>query len=250
MSQNTFGDLVKRERSKQEISLAKLAEQMGGEINPSYINRLEKGEKENPGFRVVLGLCKALNLNISEVFQSFGFGSLVTHSDQNNEFSIEDLIRLHNILIPSANIHEGIIAHEQQNYLYHSEKEELIRVIYTILDYAFGEDASVDKLALTMKQVDKLRKAHQKAYAKKEKFEICVTELTYTVELEYSLKKWIGDIGVWKEAVKQEFKKLDSKLRDYESGVFSIQILGKEYVIQKDRTNIKILYQQNKIIPL
>ncbi|WP_035668105.1 helix-turn-helix domain-containing protein, partial [Halalkalibacter akibai] len=184
---NTFGELVKRERKQKEISLAKLSQLMNDEINPSYINRLEKGEKENPGFRIVLGLCKALNLNMKEVYRSFGFESLASdESEQNNEFSIEDLFRLHNIVAPTANVHEDL-GHGQLNYIDHSEKETLISVISTIINYASEEEVNVDTLALILKQVEKVRGVYQEVASKSEVITVEVEDINYTLELHHLL---------------------------------------------------------------
>lgn len=247
---NTFGELVKRERKQKEISLAKLSQLMNDEINPSYINRLEKGEKENPGFRIVLGLCKALNLNMIEVYRSFGFESLASdESEQNNEFSIEDLFRLHNIVAPTPNVHEDL-GLGQLNYIDHSEKEALISVISAIINYASEKEVNVDTLALILKQVEKVREVHQEVASKSEVITIEVDEINYTVELHHLLREGIEEFEEWKEGLKNELKKQGNKLRDYQSGIFSLTINEINYVLQKENTHIKVLQQKNKIIPL
>lgn len=69
---NTFGSIVQRERNKKDLSLAKLANMLEEKIDPSYINRLEKNEKVNPSFKIVLALTEKLDLDLREVFRSFG----------------------------------------------------------------------------------------------------------------------------------------------------------------------------------
>lgn len=86
----SFGEILKRERTNHDLSLRQLSEISN--IEASYINRLEKGNRDNPGFSTVCALSKALSLNGSEVLQSFGFNSL--GSDQNSGLSeIDSLIQ-------------------------------------------------------------------------------------------------------------------------------------------------------------
>ncbi|MBY6270085.1 helix-turn-helix domain-containing protein [Parageobacillus thermoglucosidasius] len=70
---HTFGAVVQRERKKRGWSLEELSKQLGGSISPSYLFRIENGEKNNPSFQTVAKLIEVLELNIEEVFQSFGF---------------------------------------------------------------------------------------------------------------------------------------------------------------------------------
>jgi transcriptional regulator with XRE-family HTH domain len=74
IEQKTFGEILKRERANQSLSLRQLSEI--SDIEASYINRLEKGNRDNPGFSTVCSLAKALNLNGDEILQSFGFEQL------------------------------------------------------------------------------------------------------------------------------------------------------------------------------
>jgi len=76
LQQLSFGEIIKREREKIGLSLRELAEMSN--IEASYISRLEKGNRENPGFPTVCALAKALNLNGEEVLKSFGYDQLGT----------------------------------------------------------------------------------------------------------------------------------------------------------------------------
>lgn len=69
-----FGAIIKRERKNKEMSLSKLSEE--STIEASYINRLEKGNRDNPGFKTVVSIVNALNLDQEEVLNSFGFDRL------------------------------------------------------------------------------------------------------------------------------------------------------------------------------
>ena len=74
----TFGDILKRERTNRGLSLRELAEVSG--IEASYINRLEKGNRDNPGFVTVCALASAMELNGEEILKSFGYDSLGTNT--------------------------------------------------------------------------------------------------------------------------------------------------------------------------
>lgn len=89
----SFGEILKRERTNQDLSLRQLSEISN--IEASYINRLEKGNRDNPGFSTVCALSKALNLNGDEVLRSFGYDSLgTTQTAESNEMDqIESLIK-------------------------------------------------------------------------------------------------------------------------------------------------------------
>src|SRR5690625_4587401 len=119
MSNNlTFGSIIHRERQKRGWSLATLAQKIGEEekkpqteekkqqyvINPSYINRLEKSDKVNPGFKVVCQLVQVLQLDIKEVLHSFGFDSLIPNVTRGN-YTIEELFRIHDIEHPIKKHH-------------------------------------------------------------------------------------------------------------------------------------------------
>lgn len=76
-----FGDLILEKRREKNLSLQKLSNEIGGEITPSYINRLEKKEKGKPSFDVVCQLTKALEMDLAEVFSSFGYGSMMASTE-------------------------------------------------------------------------------------------------------------------------------------------------------------------------
>lgn len=68
-----FGDLVYLARKKKGYTLQEVSELSNGFLSPSYINRLEKKDKENPAFAVVCELCHILDINLIEVIRSFGY---------------------------------------------------------------------------------------------------------------------------------------------------------------------------------
>lgn len=247
MVENTFGDLVKRERSYQKKSLAKLSEELDGAIDPSYINRLEKGEKDNPGFKIVLLLSKVLNLDMREVYQAFQYEFPIVDFDKNAEVSIKDLIRLNKVLKPTLNDSE-----DHQRILSKDEKEALLSIIETVFEYALEEEANVNILASVMQKVHKLREVKQREIEKnKDIFHVTVDEVEYTIELDPLLHEHVrDDFEEWKKALEQEIEKVGNKLRDYTNGIFYLEILGSSWIVQKNRLKIKILSESENIIPL
>ncbi|MDR4887974.1 helix-turn-helix domain-containing protein [Fredinandcohnia sp. QZ13] len=87
LQQFTFGEIIKKEREKQKLSLRELAEMSN--IEASYINRLEKGNRDNPGFSTVCALAKALKLNGDEIVRSFGYDHLGTQISSQKEEDIK-----------------------------------------------------------------------------------------------------------------------------------------------------------------
>lgn len=77
-----FGDLLSKVRKEKGLTLREVSELVKEEITPSYLSRLEKKEKKNPTFTVVCELMKALDLNVREVFDSFGYGELIRNENE------------------------------------------------------------------------------------------------------------------------------------------------------------------------
>ena len=80
-----FGKLLERERKNLNFSLKDLEKESS--VNSAYIYRLEKGTRENPGFTTVCDLINALNLDVSEVFRSFGYSNLAVKYQDEEELS-------------------------------------------------------------------------------------------------------------------------------------------------------------------
>ncbi|GIP52951.1 helix-turn-helix domain-containing protein [Paenibacillus vini] len=168
---NKFGTIIKRERMKQELSLAKLADNLGGlgkRINPSYINRLEAGDTENPSFVVVCYLATALNIDIREVFNVFGFDHLLKIDISSSPDTLEDLIRTNKILAPTRQL-EGDDPVEV--YLTPGEKERLIELLFRIYEFSIADSNNVvyllprimeDLVSFRETRIDRLRKMEHK----------------------------------------------------------------------------------------
>lgn len=115
--QVTFGNILKRERTNQSLSLRQLSEM--SEIEASYINRLEKGNRDNPGFSTVCALAKALNLNGEEILQSFGYNQLGSNyvSDMSEvELLIESYVKSSDNVNGYLSKIIGIIENLRTNY--------------------------------------------------------------------------------------------------------------------------------------
>ena len=62
-----IGSRIKSQRKKNNLSQEKLALLSG--LNTSYIGQIERGDK-NPSFEIVYKIAKALNINISSLFEN------------------------------------------------------------------------------------------------------------------------------------------------------------------------------------
>ncbi|WBL15233.1 helix-turn-helix domain-containing protein [Sutcliffiella sp. NC1] len=90
MGTRSFGEILKEKRMERGLSLRQLSEISN--IEASYINRLEKGDRENPGFSTVCALAKALNVSGDEILNSFGYEQL--GSNQKSEVTeVDSLIQ-------------------------------------------------------------------------------------------------------------------------------------------------------------
>lgn len=63
-----FGDKVREERTKQNMSQEKLAEKAG--VHRTYIGMIERGEK-NITLENIEKVCKALRLKLKDLFADF-----------------------------------------------------------------------------------------------------------------------------------------------------------------------------------
>lgn len=60
-----FSQVIKYRREEMKLSLSELSELTG--ISTSYLNRLEKGERQAPSFPIMQMIAKAMGMDISEV---------------------------------------------------------------------------------------------------------------------------------------------------------------------------------------
>lgn len=85
-----FGELIKRERTTQNMKSKDLADIAG--VSPAYISKIESGENKQPSFQIVLSLINALHLNWKEIYSAF---ELNTESLPNTyiEYTVEELFK-------------------------------------------------------------------------------------------------------------------------------------------------------------
>jgi transcriptional regulator with XRE-family HTH domain len=60
-----FGSIIKNRREELRLSLKQIEAETG--ISPSYINRIEKGQRKAPSYRIIEQLAKALDLPVSKL---------------------------------------------------------------------------------------------------------------------------------------------------------------------------------------
>lgn len=144
-----FGNLILESRKNKSYSLQKLSDVMGGEITPSYINRLEKSEKDKPSFDVVCQLVQALDLDLAEVFEAFGYQELYISTNSRltelqeltgDEFTLQ--IRLDSSL--------GLSTHK---------KKMIEKLVNETIDYSqSGQDDSFGFIPKIIQTVEDFRK--------------------------------------------------------------------------------------------
>lgn len=249
MMEASFGEIVRREREGKNWSLAELSErlnELGEFITPSYINRIENKKQSNPSFRVVAALSKALDLDIREVFRSFGYESLIVGYDQNAEFTIEELIRLHKIKLPVV---QGMPDESKSGRLLNQEEQEaLIRIIHITFEYTMSSnnDVRMDKLVQLLQEIQHLKELQQKNNS----LQVTFMDVTFTVQIGALLKNNEHNIESLKEDIRREITEKGGKLLDIPSGMILLSIRGKKWLAKKDANIIKLLAEYNDVITL
>lgn len=104
---DNFGSLIKHKREEKGYSLNKLQELTG--ISPSYINRIEKGERKAPSLKIIEKLADALDADLSELL------SVANRENGDVELvSLEELILSYNFTIngqvASKSLKENIVS--------------------------------------------------------------------------------------------------------------------------------------------
>lgn len=158
----TFGDIIKREREKRNLSLQGLADLISeGEeasITSSYLSRLESSDKINPTFRLTCQIAKKMELDFKEVLHSFGYGDLL--GTQDSFESIDTLLRVNNINAPSEMSGEYIV---REIPLTDREKETLIILLKQIFSFTISDDSyNIHILRSILEQLDVLKKSREK----------------------------------------------------------------------------------------
>ncbi len=197
----TFGNILMRERTKRELSLKELADFIGKDDNKkyllsiSYLNRLEKNEADNPSFKNICLLTKALYLDLYEVFKSFGYGELVSKDDRLNIDKIDDIIRTMDINAPLPKEYGYVPDWELLDF---KEKEILISIIMDIFSVGGNKDNRdlkyIFDIVRNIYEYKSLRKEKTDNYVEKKRFENYNKEnnLEYK-SLEVIIPKQYGD---------------------------------------------------------
>ncbi len=66
---NMFGDYIREKRMERGLSLAELARSSGHSV--STLHGIENGDNQNPRFRIIIDLCKALDISLDEMRNAF-----------------------------------------------------------------------------------------------------------------------------------------------------------------------------------
>ncbi|WP_026673771.1 helix-turn-helix domain-containing protein [Alkalihalobacterium bogoriense] len=235
--ENEFGLIIKRERNNQGLSLAKLSKvifnELGVSLNASYINRLESGEQQNPSFAIVCALSSALNLDINEVFRAFNYENLIADYNEEAEFTIAELIRLHKVIMPEG---DRLINKEEQ--------EIIISIIHTIFNIA-RKDVSFEDLSPLLYHIQQLHNI-QKRYVDTVEVAFQTKTLIFniTVILEQSDLSGEEVVGALNEQVKQK----GSKLLDINDELIVFTLGNEEWLAKKEHNQITFIAKYNAIV--
>lgn len=120
VSQN-FGAMIKYLREDAKISLMELQKSTG--ISPSYINRIETGERKAPSYPIILKLASGLGVNPKKLLEVAG----MEEEDDGRVLSIAELILTNNVTL-------------QGSMISRKEKEALINIINKIGEYKWTDD--------------------------------------------------------------------------------------------------------------
>ena len=90
MKEKSFGELIKKNRKSKKFTLQRVSDKTRGYVSPSYISRLEKSEKESPAFSVVCEIANALEMDLEDVFRSFGYEELILKREEGVRFNVSE----------------------------------------------------------------------------------------------------------------------------------------------------------------
>lgn len=234
--ENTFGLIVQRERNRQGLSLAKLSSLLNNEIDPSYINRLEK-EQKNPSFKVVCLLTTALKLDVREVFRAFGFENLITNYDEEAVFTIDEFIRLHKIKNPHNN---QIISKEEQ--------ETLINIVHNVFELSQAE-LDLGQLSPLLKEIQKLREIHLRETTECIEVPFMNTKFTVNIKAVLSQNSSFDRENVI-VAIEDLITNKGTKLLDIKDGSITVDLNGDSWLAQIQGERVNFITRKKEIIDL
>lgn len=131
-SNNALGEVIKRQREEKGWSLTELAERTDGRIERSYIFRLEKGEKKNPSWEVVLKLIEVLGINLRELLQLYNQDEILKREfEQTKKIGIREVLRMNNLYVK--------FDEDEQIELNMREKEKLADINEQILNSSYSQ---------------------------------------------------------------------------------------------------------------
>lgn len=132
-----FGSLIKHLRESKGYSLKDLEQATG--ISSSYINRIEKGERKAPSYRIIEKLAEALNQDVAELLN-------VANSEEHEELqAVEEFLLSHSYLIGGKRATKEM-------------RERLVEVIRKMNNSSWGESKHKDAMEI-MDSVDRFKQA-------------------------------------------------------------------------------------------
>lgn len=90
---NKLGTYLKNIRTERGFSLSDVGEKI--DVSPSYIFRLEKGERKNPSISIISKLCNFYNLDLSSVLKLAGIEENPLNKEIHSKFDLLQELKLH-----------------------------------------------------------------------------------------------------------------------------------------------------------
>ncbi|MFB1082487.1 helix-turn-helix domain-containing protein [Jeotgalibacillus sp. JSM ZJ347] len=245
MKSNSFGEIVKRERLKQGMSLKKLSEAVmpfnnGEQINPSYIFRIENKEQINPSFTIVAILSSVLNLDMREVFRAYGFEQLIMERDSSSNYDFNDLMRLHNISIMDEN-------RSIRRNLSNKEKEAILSLMEAVFQYTSDVGNKTDDLITVLKTAEYLKTVQKNEANIRNAFEVSYYSSTYTVHLDSVLHIGEKEFEAVRKSISEFIKQNYNTLLDLSQGIIELEVGGEEWLARKENYDLFLLTKKSKI---
>ncbi|OAA87792.1 hypothetical protein [Clostridium ljungdahlii] len=153
----TFGSIIRRERKKSGKSLKEIEKEMtvkvkkvkdGKEvieedalITASYLNRIENENRVNVSFNLVCLLIKKFNLDLIEVFKSFGYGDIIANNMKQNSIKQDDI----ETILKETNFEAPIIidGKEEKKVLTNNEKDMIATILNDVFKYGISNEESI-----------------------------------------------------------------------------------------------------------
>lgn len=133
-----FGSYIKEIRESQNLTLRDVQEAV--QISPSYLNRIERGEKKNPGATIIERLAKCYGRPALELFEVA----------LNNTIDLEEQPMFETIIYNNCFTIDGVEADVKI-------KDAIVSLIKCIANLQWNEKSKNNEIGIVLQNVDNLK---------------------------------------------------------------------------------------------